>query len=165
PEPEPQEEAPAPDPSLRRKLKDMIDRVRDQLGPEPEPSEDEPDTGLSKQAKLFEYLMGLAGSLPPTRDQEYRQSEERLKLMGVHARLSGHTTLREKARGQSLSAPTGSATTDSAASGDPAQTGKPPRLSDTFDYLSTLSGYHPDPDVGGRLSERAHRLSDRLRNL
>jgi len=132
----------------------MIDRVRDQLGPEPEPSEDEPQTGLSKQAKLFEYLMGLAGSLPPTRDQEYRQSEERLKLMGVHARLSGHATLREKAKDRS----------DSPGSGSPARSGKPPQLSDTFDYLSSLSGYHPDPEVGGHLSERARRLSDRLRN-
>ncbi len=135
----------------------MINRVRDQLGPEPEPDESAPkaDDGLSKHAKLFGYLLGLAGNLPPTRDEEFRQSEERLKLMGVQARLSGHATLRSRAA-------------ESAGQGTSPEAHRAshlPRPSDTFDYLARLSGDMPDPDVGGQLSERARRVSEHLRSV
>jgi hypothetical protein len=75
--------------------------------------------------------------------------------MGVHARLSGHGTLRDKAATHSQGERSG-ARSDTAGVGS---------VSDTFEYLASLSGHHPDPEVGGHLSERAHRLSDRLRNM
>ena len=86
----------------------MIEKVRDQLGPQPEPDPNaEPaDEGpFARHARMFGYLMNLAGSLPPDRDQEYRQSEERLKLAGVHARLSGHDTLHRKLEAARAHAP------------------------------------------------------------
>ncbi|TVR67678.1 MAG: hypothetical protein EA427_12980, partial [Spirochaetaceae bacterium] len=158
---EKEEEAPLPpDPSLRKKLQDMIGKVRDQLGPPREPDPDEPvsDNPMDKHAKLFKYLMGLAESLPPDRDREYRQSEESLKLAGVTSRLSGRPTFRERLKkiaaeraareGHSVTAPEKARTSSDVAG--------------AMNYLAELSSHHPDPDIGARLGNRARNLGERL---
>jgi len=141
----------------------MIDKVRDQLGPptEPDPNAEPGDEGpFARHARMFGYLMNLAGSLPPDRDQEYRHSEERLKLAGVHARLSGHDTLHHKlesARAKSAS----SAESQSSGTRKPAQF-EPRTIASTFDYLSGLSTHLPDQEIAEHLQSRARGISKRL---
>ena len=133
------------DPSLKSKLKGMIARLKGQLG---EPSEDE-RIDLQRQAELFRYLMDLTSSLPPTYGEEFRRSEQRLKLLGVHSRLSGNGTLR-----------------DSAAAHAPRRLsdGEDPPLARTFGYLARLSESLPDREVGEHLKARAQRVEERLRD-
>ncbi|MFW5643484.1 MAG: hypothetical protein ACOCYQ_05600, partial [Alkalispirochaeta sp.] len=166
PEPpsEPEEEVPPPDPSLRRKLQNMIEKVRKQLGPPPEPKPGDEDEGpFAKHARMFKYLMSLAGSLPPDRDREYRQSEERLKLAGVTARLSGHETLRHKllaARKRAETAAREGGTPLPRKPGDVTVDRR--KLAGTFSYLSGLSSTLPDGEIAEQLSTRARRISERI---
>ena len=149
----------SPDPSLRRKLRDMIAGIQDRLGAPAKANgaaRSGKDTPLAPHARLFRYLMSLADSLPPTRDQEYRKSEARLKLAGIHARLSGRTTLREKADRRVRH---GDSATDSPSARRPVNR---KGLAGTFSYLASLSGNVPDPEIGAQLSERVRTLRDKI---
>jgi hypothetical protein len=152
------EDVPKPDPSLRRKLKEMIEKLRDKLGPPPEPEvPPSEDTPFGKHARLFKYLMGLAGSLPPDRDREYQNSEERLKLAGLHARLSGRETLRDKL--DRLRKKKGTPAEEKT-SVDTSLDRK--KIAATFDYIGDVSTYLPDKDIGEQLRTRATAVSIEL---
>lgn len=133
----------------------MIGRVRDQLGPVDDEDPDAPENPLSRHARLFDYLGKLAESLPPTRDQEFRSSEERLKLLGVTKRLSGSPTLRERLERARAAAPH-----------PPAHPRRDPigsrDISSAFGHLARLSGNYPNPEVASLLAGRASRLQERL---
>ena len=153
---------PPVDPTLRTKLRGMIQRVREQLGDTPRDAPQQ-DVGLSRQAELFRYLMRLAGNLPPNRDWEYRRSEERLKLLGVHARLSGRGTLRSRA--SRVEAPRVAASPRGGAVGAGRDGDDAPRPSETMRYLASLSGHLDDPEVAGQLTDRARAVGERLSRI
>nr|MDA3950554.1 hypothetical protein [Spirochaeta sp.] len=128
---------------------------------EPDPNAEPLDDGpFARHARMFEYLMNLAGSLPPDRDEEYRQSEERLKLAGVHARLSGHDTLHHKLETARAHEPSPAKPSQSGAA-KAADVGTK-SIASTFDYLSGLSTHLPDQEIAEQLQSRARGISQRL---
>lgn len=161
---------------LRDRLREMVQKAREQLGPEDESIEEEiPDSGdpglspLARHAQMFSYLMRLANNLPPARDREYRQSEERLKLAAIVARLNGRSTLRGRAG--SVAGDYVSITGRSTSRGRTTAPARPgvhlstQRMSATFGYLADLSSYLPDREIADQLSKRAVDLSRKLQNV
>ncbi|WP_157703261.1 hypothetical protein [Alkalispirochaeta alkalica] len=135
----------------------MIKKLRDQLGPEePRPDDGSDEDPLAKSARLFRYLIDLTQDLPPDRDQEFRRSDERLKLIGVASRLNGRPTLRERLERFRRDPPR------EARSGD-----TPPQedLPGTFEHIARLSSALPDTSIGEELGKRAQAMSERLRQI
>ncbi|MFP4231037.1 MAG: hypothetical protein ACLFRR_04230, partial [Spirochaetaceae bacterium] len=122
--------------------------------PEMQEDEERPadQTGESAQnewerrAALFDYLVSLAGDLPDEQRQAFQQSDIRLRIETIKARLTGKPGLRADIERHGLAPP------QRRQGPPPAVT--PRRLRDTFGYIRNLSTYHPDRRVAEALKSR-----------
>ena len=110
-----------------------------------------------RTSALLGYLESLAAALPPEKKREFAQSEMRLKIESLRARLAGQTGFREECEKRRSSG-----NTEGPADGG----GKGPitteRLEGTFQYISSISGFHPDKDIGAALKDRLKNITSRL---
>lgn len=117
----------------------------------PEPLRTAPE---DNRARLLDYLDGLANSLPNEKRQEYLQSDARLRLEYLRARMAGRPGLKhdlERYRGPDSKRPAVSIT--------------PKRVADTMGYIAKMSGYHPDAAIGTALRTRVAHMLAKLKEL
>jgi len=148
-EPEPPPAAPEPEheESMRNRLRRMMQQARDRLGPQTE-AEKAYTPDRVKQAQLMGYLLELAKSLPPMKNEQFRDSDERLKIESLRWRLLGKNGLHRDLKPKHP------------------QRGESPitreRVDRTFSYIEQLSNYHPDASLGEVLKRRLHTVRDKL---
>ncbi|MFW6329356.1 MAG: hypothetical protein ACOC28_04605, partial [Alkalispirochaetaceae bacterium] len=148
-EPEPE---PAPDPeeveSLRNRLRRMMQQAREKLGPETE-AERAAAPDRVKQANLMGYLLELAKSLPPMKNEEFSNSEQRLKMESLRGKLLGKGGLHRDVQPRQSRRSDGPITRD--------------KVDKTFSYIESLSVYHPDASLGDLMKKRLHLIREKLR--
>ncbi|MFW6251357.1 MAG: hypothetical protein ACOC47_09605, partial [Alkalispirochaetaceae bacterium] len=134
--------------SLRNRLRRMMQQARDRLGP-PTEGEKEYTPDRVKQAKLMGYLLELAKSLPPMKNEQFRDSDERLKIESLRWRLLGKNGLHRDVKPKHRSKQELPITRE--------------RVDSTFSYIEKLSSYHPDASLGEVLKRRLHNIREKLR--
>ena len=105
---------------------------------------------------MLDYLVGLAHDLPPDRAQNFEQSEFRLRIETLKAKLAGHGGLLK--RMQKYRDDAGVVNGTGQMKGPVTMA----KIADTLQFLRRLAGDLPDHSVGTILQERAHGLLRRL---
>ena len=126
----------------------MMHQARDRLGP-PTEAEEAYTPDRVKQAKLMGYLLDLAKSLPTTKNEQFQNSDERLKLESLRWRLLGRHGLHRDAKPQRPGPRDKQRITRE-------------KVDSTFSYIEQLSNYHPDASLGEVLKRRLHMIREKL---
>jgi hypothetical protein len=146
-----EEKEPSPDArssdDVRNELRQYLNGVRERLEEVPAlaPSPAGP-------ADLLDYLEKLSDYLPEQEKQRFLESDERLAMESLKAKLAGRKGLRQSIMERFHPAAPGRR--------------KPltrPLVVDTFSYLKDLAAWHPDKMVADAMSERVESLVRRMR--
>ncbi|MFP4567266.1 MAG: hypothetical protein ACLFNX_12265, partial [Spirochaetaceae bacterium] len=108
-----------------------------------------------RRAAMFDYLVQLAGDLPEEENRAFLESDIRLRIETIKARLTGRPGLRADIERYGMGRQAGD-------DGEPVRV-TPKRLRDTFGYIQSLSGYHPDHKIAEALKTRLGFLMKALR--
>jgi hypothetical protein len=116
---------------------------------------EEPEDEWQRRAAMFDYLVQLTGDLPEQQNRAFLESDIRLRIETIKARLTGRPGLRADIEryGMGREAEEGS---------EPLRV-TPKRLRDTFGYIQSLSGYHPNHKIADALKTRLEFLMKALR--
>ncbi|NBB90964.1 MAG: hypothetical protein GVY23_07125 [Spirochaetes bacterium] len=107
---------------------------------------------------MLDYLVQLAGDLPEEQNRSFLESDVRLRIETIKARMTGRPGLRADIERHGMGREAGAADKG----GEPLRV-TPARLRDTFGYIQSLSGYHPNPKVAEALKTRLEFLLKALR--
>ncbi len=122
---------------------------------------EEPEDEWRRRAAMFDYLVQLAGDLPEQQNRAFLESDIRLRIETIKARLTGRPGLRADIERYGMGR-------ESAEAGDAGEGSErlrvtPKRLRDTFGYIQSLSGYHPNYKIAEALKTRLEFLMKALR--
>jgi hypothetical protein len=99
--------------------------------------------------------VGLAGSLPEDKSRAFYESDVRLRIETIKARLRGRPGLREDVERYGLRP-------EHQAEEPPVRV-TPKRVRDTLGYIRNLSGYHPDHRIADAMRVRLGALMDHIK--
>ena len=121
---------------------------------QPAPRSPKKKNGESK-AKLLEYLIGLARTLPADKYREFHFGEARARTEALMRRLKGRMGLLKRV------------SQDRPEAGDTSK-GPSPRLTresvgNTFAYLREMTGAHPDRELAAGMTTGVNRVLEKLR--
>lgn len=155
----PPEEAPVPEEELPGEVAAAEEGgedpgEREEPGEPGEPGE-EPEDEWQRRAAMFDYLVQLAGDLPEQQNRAFLESDIRLRIETIKARLTGRPGLRADIERYGMGR-------EAEEGGEPLRV-TPKRLRDTFGYIQSLSGYHPNHKIADALKTRLEFLMKALR--
>ncbi len=119
---------------------------------------EEPEDEWQRRAAMFDYLVQLAGDLPEQQNRAFLESDIRLRIETIKARLTGRPGLRADIERYGMGRESG----ETGEGSEPLRV-TPKRLRDTFGYIQSLSGYHPNYKIAEALKTRLEFLMKALR--
>ena len=117
---------------------------------EPETVSSPPEAGLENPAELFEYLERLTQFLPEQQKTNYLQSDARLKIQYLKARLQGREGIRNKIEKKfhpEAARPVLSAQ----------------KIRSVFSNIRDLTSFHPDISLGDRIRQKIEKIIQKIR--